>query len=194
MLTLTKGRKLVKLARKSIDSHFSKKELNFSQEKKEFSQMQGCFVTLYKNKVLRGCVGYPYPIKKLAEAVVDSAKSAAFSDVRFEPLKKDELDKIKIEISVLTKPELIHERNELPSAIKVGKDGLIVSFSGFSGLLLPQVATEHKLNALEFLRATCAKAGLPPETWLNPLCNIYKFQAQIFSETKPKGRVAETKH
>lgn len=183
MLTKSQGLQLLKLARKSIESFFDKKPLKFEKEKKEFPKKQGIFVTLTKNHELRGCIGFPYPTKPLAEAVVEAAQSAAFSDPRFAPLAKQELPKIKIEISVLTEPQLIQAApQELPQAIKIGDDGLIVMFAGFSGLLLPQVAPEQKWDSLEFLRGTCIKAGLPAETWLNPACQIYKFQAQIFSE------------
>ena len=183
MLTATQGKALVKLARKAIESVFSKKKLDYAKEKKEFSKKLGVFVTIHKNKELRGCVGFPYPVKPLAEAVVEVAKSAAFSDGRFPPLVESELKKIDMEISVLTEPELIQaEHHELPEKIKIGTDGLIVQFAGFSGLLLPQVAKEQKWNAVDFLRGVCVKAGLPAETWLNPACKMFKFQAQIFNE------------
>lgn len=196
MLTKNEGEKLVKLARKAIESVFKKKELKFEKEKKEFSGKRGVFVTLmeWPSHELRGCVGFPYPAKPLADAVVEAAKAAAFGDTRFMPLTEKELNHIVIEISVLTEPALIRAiPQELPHEIKIGKDGLIAQFSGFSGLLLPQVAPEQKWDSLEFLRGTCVKAGLPAETWLNPNCRIYKFQAQIFSEEKPKGKVIEKK-
>lgn len=185
MLTKVQEKQLLNLARKAIESYFDKKTLKFEKEKKEFPKKQGVFVTLTENHELRGCIGFPYPVKPLADAIVEAAQSAAFSDPRFAPLKKAELPKIKIEISVLTEPQLIQvSPQELPRAIKIGEDGLIIMFAGFSGLLLPQVAPEQKWDSLEFLRGTCIKAGLPAETWLNPACQIYKFQAQIFSEKK----------
>ncbi|UCD20545.1 MAG: TIGR00296 family protein [archaeon] len=192
MLTLTQGRKLVKLARKSIDFWFKKKQLHFSEEKKLFKRPQGVFITLntYPKKQLRGCIGFPYPSLPLAEAVFQTSRSAAFSDPRFDPITEKEFKKIIIEVSVLTVPEQIHATGtQIPNEIQIGKDGLIVQFSGHSGLLLPQVAKEYKWTPMDFLRATCNKAGLPSEIWLNPQTRIYKFQAQIFSEKKPKGAV-----
>lgn len=196
MLTLQQGKKLVKLARKSIESWFTKEQLDFSKEKKEFHELRGVFVTLHSwpSKELRGCIGFPYPVLPLAEAVFQAARSAAFSDPRFKPLEEKELDKITIEVSVLTKPQLIQATgNKIPQQIEIGKDGLIIHFAGHSGLLLPQVAEELKWNAIDFLRGVCNKAGLPAETWLNPQARIYKFQAEIFSETKPKGTVKKHK-
>ncbi len=187
MLTKTRGKRLLRLARKAIESHFGKK-LFYSEEKKEFKKEQGVFVTLTKHGELRGCIGFPYPVMPLADAIVEAAKAAASSDPRFPPLGKEELKSIKIEVSVLTVPEEIHATGEeILKEIKIGKDGLIVRMEGFSGLLLPQVAHEFKWNALEFLEATCNKAGLQPNSWMSSQCHIFKFQAQIFSEGKTKS-------
>ena len=124
----------------------------------------------------------------MADAVVEAAKAAAFADPRFLPLKQEEISKIKLEISVLTEPkEILVKGQDILKEIKIGEDGLIMQFSGFSGLLLPQVAVEQKWNVLDFLRATCSKAGLPSEIWMNPNAHIYKFQAQVFSEEKIKA-------
>ncbi len=192
MLNLDQDTRLIKLARKSIESHFSGQKFDFEDEKKEFNKKLGVFVTINKfpSHELRGCIGFPYPTKILAEAVVASSKHAAFSDPRFAPLDKKDLDKIVIEISVLTEPKEIKIKGQaILQEIKIGRDGLIIQFSDYSGLLLPQVAPEQKWNVLEFLRGTCIKAGLPSEIWLNPVCKIFKFQAQIFSEKEPNGKI-----
>ena len=187
-MKINQGKKLLKLARKSLETVFLKKELKFSQEKKEFSKPRGVFVTLTLDGELRGCIGFPYPIKPLAEAVAEASRAAAFGDPRFKTLDKEELKKIKIEISVLTMPEEIFVKGHaMADEIKIGRDGLIVQFSGFSGLLLPQVAKEQEWNSLQFLEAACTKAGLPGNSWLNPNCHVFKFQAEIFSE-KGKGK------
>ena len=187
MLTQAQGKKLLRLARNSIKYHFQGKELSYAPEHREFKEEQGVFVTLTKHGDLRGCIGFPYPIKSLSDAIVEAAKAAAFQDTRFMPLQEKELPIIKIEISVLTVPQEIHIKGpDILKEIKIGEDGLIIQFSGFSGLLLPQVAKEHKWNALQFIEATCHKAGLTNNAWLNPQCHIFKFQAQIFSEEKKK--------
>jgi AmmeMemoRadiSam system protein A len=177
-------KKLLKLARNSIESYFSKKDYDFSKDKKEFKEKQGVFVTLKtREEELRGCIGFPYPILPLSEAIFQAARAAAFSDPRFFPLSKEELENIKIEISVLSVPEEIKcEKEKLLDDIRIGKDGLIVQLGGFSGLLLPQVALEWRWNSLEFLENCCDKAGLDRDEWKEKDCKIFKFQAQIFSE------------
>ena len=76
------------------------------------------------------------------------------------------------------------EQVEDLSEIVVGKHGLLISSRGRSGLLLPQVATEQGWDRDTFLAHTCLKAGLPWDEWKNPRAEVYRFEAQIFSEEK----------
>ena len=195
MLSLEQGAGLVKLARKAIESRFSIIKLKVDKDIKEmFSDVMGCFVTLHKEGLLRGCIGYPEPIMPLYEGIVSAAENAAFKDPRIPPLEKKELDEINVEISVLTKPKRIDVRNpeDYPKQIVVGRDGLIVRSTFSSGLLLPQVATEYRWNALTFLRQTCVKANLKPEDWRDfDLVRVYKFQSHVYGETSPKGEVIQ---
>jgi len=141
---------------------------------------------------LRGCVGFPYPIKRLSDAIQEAAVAAASEDPRFPPVGEEELDSILVEVSILTPPQdLTVPRLEIPSHLRVGHDGLIISNSYTSGLLLPQVATEFGMDQAEFLSQACMKAGLPPDAWLDPTTRIQIFQAEIFSEKKPGGEVAK---
>ena len=171
------GSNLLKLARESIEEEFSRVTPELPKGK-EFNQARGVFVTLWKNKELRGCIGFPLPIYSISEAVYKAGKSAAFEDSRFDKLEEKELKNIKIEISVLTIPQDVKDTSE----IKIGRDGLICNYLGYSGLLLPQVATENKMNRIQFLEALASKAGLPKETWQNKNFKIKRFQAQIFRE------------
>jgi uncharacterized protein len=183
MLNKKQGERLLKLARDSIESYFSGKKINLESYIKEFKEKQGIFVTLHKNKELRGCIGFPYPFLPLSDAVFQAARAAAFDDPRFEPLGKEELKEIMIEISVLSVPEEIKCKKErIPDEIKIGEDGLIIQFRASSGLLLPQVATEYNWNSLEFLEACCEKASLKKGDWKEKDCSVFKFQAQIFCE------------
>ena len=92
---------LLKLARNSLETHF-KDEDPYTAECSRLTQLRGCFVTLHKNKKLRGCIGFPKPILPLFEQIITATKAAAFEDSRFEPLEEEELKDIIIEISILT--------------------------------------------------------------------------------------------
>ncbi len=168
---------LLKIARKAIeDPNFIPKEIP-----EEAKEKRGVFVTITKNGKLRGCIGFPLPVYPLWEGIIKAARAAAYNDPRFPPLDPSEFKDIKIEISILTVPkELKGDPKDFPKKVKIGKDGLIVKYDGYSGLLLPQVATEFGLNSKEFLDETCLKAGLPPGCW--KYAKVYKFQAEIISE------------
>lgn len=191
--SLEQAAELIKLARQSIELEFSENLENKQielPEGKQFKQARGVFVTLltWPKKELRGCIGVPYPDLPVAKAIRQAASSAAFSDPRFLSIQKEELDKIIIEISILSP---IQQCKDVSKEVKIGEDGLICSYVGYSGLLLPQVAIEHKKTKLEFIEATCKKAGLPKDIWQNKNCKFYKFQAQIFCEEEPCGKVIE---
>jgi len=171
------GKILLKLARDSIMEEFNSVKPELPTDKK-FRQARGVFVTLTENGKLRGCIGFPYPNFALNSAVYKAAKEAAFSDSRFKKITENQMNNIKIEISILSSPIEIKDIKE----IKVGVDGLICNFMGMSGLLLPQVAIEFKLDRIGFLEALCNKAGLPKDNWQNDNFKLWKFQAEIFSE------------
>jgi len=195
-VNLEQGAYLVQLARRAIEGYFAEgKKIVPDKSGGALSEKRGVFVTLesYPSRELRGCIGYPLPIKELAPAVVDSALSAAFDDPRFPPLEKAELEKTLIELSVLSLPEEIKVKSseEYPKKIKVGRDGLIINYGYASGLLLPQVPVEWNWNEREFLSHLCEKAGLPREMWRSPSVKIQRFQASIFAEEKPGGKVRE---
>lgn len=159
------------------------------------SKEAGVFVTLkrynYEGNTLRGCIGIPYPVKPLLEALIESSRNAAFEDPRFPPVKKDEVSSVLIEVSVLTPPKkiIVDSPKKYPEKINVGDDGLIISRGYRRGLLLPQVPLDWGWDSEEFLAQLCFKAGLPPDSWLMKETDIYSFQAIIFAEETPGGRV-----
>lgn len=188
------GRKAVMLARSAIDSRVSGKGTQGTPDEAPFSELRGVFVTINRAEQvpdrLRGCIGFPYPVKPLGVAIRDAAVAAATEDPRFPPVVKSELGSVVVEVSILTPPEPLSVQNrlDLPSRVRIGQDGLIVSRHGFSGLLLPQVATEFGMDQTEFLSQACMKAGLPPDSWLDGETEVQTFQAEIFAEEAPRGK------
>jgi hypothetical protein len=177
---------VLKLAREAIENYVKTgKRIPVPKEyPKELEGKRGVFVTIYKNpKELRGCIGLPYPQQPLIEGIIEAACEAC-EDPRFPPLSKEELKDIFIEVSVLTKPELIKVKNskEYLKEIKIGKYGLILINGSSGGLFLPQVPVEQKWNCEQYLENLCYKAGLTSDIWLDPLTKIYKFETKIFSE------------
>lgn len=137
----------------------------------------GAFVTLHNQGRLRGCIGLFSATQPLHETICDMAYSAAFKDPRFPPLSAAELRQIDLEISVLSPLRKIADINE----IEVGKHGIYITKGFNRGVLLPQVAVEHKWNKFTFLEQTCYKAGLSGNSWQSG-ADVYVFTAVIFGE------------
>lgn len=170
---------LLEIARKALEEYVRNgTALPGDVKEKSLVEKRGAFVTLTKNGVLRGCIGYIQPVAPLYKAISDMAIAASSRDPRFPPVMQKELKDIHIEISVLSPLKLVSDINE----VEVGKHGLYMTRGNNSGLLLPQVATEHGWKREEFLSQTCVKAGLPAQAWKDKGIRIYTFSAQVFSE------------
>jgi len=170
---------LLKIARKTLEEYVKNGNVpNADIKESMLLEKRGAFVTLTKRSALRGCIGYIQPVAPLYKSVSDMAIAASTRDPRFPPVSQEELKDIHIEISVLSPLKMITDTNE----IEVGKHGLYMTRGNNAGLLLPQVATEHRWTREEFLRQTCIKAGLPTQAWKDNGTQIYTFTAQIFSE------------
>ncbi len=159
----------------------------------------GLFVTLYgrfnnKNE-LRGCIGHIVPNSEVPTSIIDIAIKAATQDPRFYPVKEHELRNIVFEVSFLSEPRIINtkEKYEYFNKIKIGRDGLILESNYGLGVLLPQVAVEHKWNVEQYLVNLCAKTGAPSNSWLLPSSKIFRFETFIFSEKEPYGEIIKIK-
>ncbi|HDR06556.1 MAG TPA: AmmeMemoRadiSam system protein B [Candidatus Coatesbacteria bacterium] len=171
-------RALLRLAREALENHFAgEKPPEPKAPSARLKEKRGAFVTLTEEGRLRGCIGYVEPVVPLWRAVREMAVAAATGDPRFSPVSPDELERLRIEISVLS--PLTECRD--PGRVTVGRHGLIVRRGGRSGLLLPQVPQEQGWDREEFLAHTCLKAGLGPEDWKSG-AELYTFTAQVFGE------------
>jgi AmmeMemoRadiSam system protein A len=165
---------LLKFAHQVLRKHLNgdKIDVDISEISKE---KYAIFVTLYKNDELRGCIGTLEPELPLISGIEKYTLLAAFHDSRFSPVKKDELDNLKIEISILTKPKLVGSYRE----ISFGKDGVVVEDfqSGEKSVFLPDVA-QYFDNLKDFMEELCSqKLGREKDFYLNPNARIYVFQA-----------------
>ncbi len=171
-------KELLTLARKSIEHYLKNGEfLTCETSNSKFLEKKGVFVTLKERGELRGCIGFVEPVYPLSQAVIQCAVYAAVQDPRFPPVKLSELDKIKVEISILSRAEPVKNISE----IKVGQHGLLIQQNGRSGLLLPQVATELGWDRATFLKEVCRKAGLPDQAWKKS-GSLFKFESLVFGE------------
>ena len=186
------GIMLVQEARRAASAHISGMPKKFLLDAKKFLPTRGIFVTIskYPSHELRGCIGFIDSPLPLFQSVVEASIAASSQDSRFEPIGAGELESCVFEVSVLTPPKPLRGSLEQKiKSIKIGRDGLILQYGSACALLLPQVAVEWNFSQKEFLEALCEKAGLPRDMYKSASAKIYSFQAQIFCESSPNGKI-----
>ncbi len=142
-------------------------------------QQSGAFVTIRSQGELRGCIGYIESERPLAETIAEVAVKAATEDPRFPPMTFAEFASASIEISILSPLKRVAG----PDDIIVGTHGVVVVLGMRRGLLLPQVAIEHRFDSEAFLSAAMRKGGIPSSMSRLPEVEIYVFEAEVVQET-----------
>ena len=176
-LTDAEKHRLLELARTALEEAVRYGRMSEAVEPEEALRTPcGAFVTLYKGRHLRGCIGHIEALRPLYVTVRECAKAAALDDPRFDPVTPVELPSLRLDISVLS--PLVEVA---PQDVEVGRHGLLISHGVRRGLLLPQVAVEWNWDRERFLKETCLKAGLPPDAWQHG-ARIQAFTAQVLKE------------
>ena len=199
------GEYLVKLARRTIDTYLkSKIKIKLPKDApKDLMDQSGVFVTLHRidqgdKPILRGCIGrIQSPGSTLLQSTIDSAIDAIIHDYRFPNVTLSELDKITVEITILTVPEKITVKDpkDYFNIIEIGRHGLIAERSSIQrGLLLPQVPVQQGWNVQMYLDSVCQKAGLPSNAWQDLDTSISSFEGFIFAELSPNGAIELKTH
>jgi uncharacterized protein len=178
MLTDSEKRQLIEIARHSVFATVGA-ECRAPLPDVPLPSASGVFVTIKRHGELRGCLGTLSGVDELAREVARCAADSAQEDPRFSPVTRDEVPDLSFEISVLGPLEKIDPHD--PSAIAIGRHGLVVEQGRHRGLLLPQVATEWEWTREQFLRQTCLKAGLPYDAWQHGAA-VFRFEAEVFGE------------
>lgn len=153
---------LVQLARRTIDAYVrSGRRLKPDEAPPGIrGEPAGAFVTLHRASTgdLRGCIGTIEATQEsLIKEVIGNAISAATRDPRFPPVAPDELDDLRIDVSLLYPAEPIHSTNELDPKTY----GVIVQRGWRRGLLLPNI--EGIDDAETQVRYARMKAGIGPD-------------------------------
>ena len=169
--------RLLQLARQALEARVRKMMPPDIEKGGAFDLKCGAFVTIYCRGELRGCLGRVDVETPLAETIIHLAAVVSDSDPRFDPVLLRDLWDITLEISVLTPEREIQSIEE----IEIGTHGVVIEQGHRRGLLLPQVATEHRWDRTTFLKHVCQKAFLPPDAWTRG-ARILIFEAQVFAE------------
>ena len=176
----TKEKKeLLEKARNSIKTYVitgNKGDLVPPESNGILNEITGAFVSVYIEGKLRGCIGGFAQKKTLNELVQEMAVSACH-DRRFEPVSPEELDKMDLEISVLSPLKKINS----PDEIELGKHGIYIKDGLYSGTFLPQVALKTGWTLEEFLgHCSRDKAGLGWSGWKK--ADVFTYEAIVFRD------------
>ncbi|MBC7228739.1 MAG: AmmeMemoRadiSam system protein B [Thermoflexales bacterium] len=177
-LTPARREALLALARRTLESHLTDGTIPaYETDDPHLLRPSGAFVTVREDGELRGCIGHLRADTPLYRVVQEMAVAAATEDPRFPPLTREELARVRLEISVLSPFRRLTD----PAQIEVGTHGLLILKGGQQGLLLPQVAVEEGWDREAFLEGLCRKAGLPAGCWREG-ATLYAFTAVVFGE------------
>lgn len=166
-----------KLAKKTVKRYLENKEKISTSDsglEKLLSQKGGVFVTINKNKKLRGCIGTLEATKEnLANEIISSAISAC-KDPRFSPIKREEFPNLTFEVNILSKKEPVPK--EKINEINPQKEGVIVKSGLRRGLLLPNIEgidSPQKQISVALKKAKIKK---------NEDYQIFKFKTESYEE------------
>ena len=177
---------LLDLARKtltSVTAGGSLPEVAAKDVPPRLTEKKACFVTLTKGGALRGCIGHLMAMEPLHQAVAENARNAALRDPRFPTVAPDELDKIKIEISVLTDPQPLpfSSPDDLLNKLHPNEDGVLLHIGPRTATFLPQVWAQIP-DKVEFLNHLSQKAGCEATAWRGPDVSVSIYYVECFEE------------
>jgi len=185
-LTPQEGQILLTTARQAIENHLNGETIppiRLEDYPSGIKEKGACFVTLTINGILRGCIGSIEASQPLIKDVQDRAIGAAFEDPRFPGLKLNEYPDLKIEVSCLTKPEILQysTTDDLVNKLRPGIDGVILKHNFRRATFLPQV-WEQLPDPELFLGRLCIKMGLDLSAWKDHHLDVEIYQAEKFIE------------
>lgn len=178
-----RGRLLTALARAAIIQGFGSPEASLSHP--EWLDRSGAvFVTLTQNGELRGCIGTLEAHRPLIRDLEENARLAAFGDPRFQPLSRGELERTRVEVSVLSRPEPMSFADEADALrqLRPGVDGVILEYGWHRATFLPQV-WEQLPEPRQFMAQLKRKAGLATDFWADGV-RLSRYAVEKFKESE----------
>jgi len=185
-LSLEEQQTLLRLAREAMEQGVRGKKLpplDNASLSVHLNEQGASFITLTIRGELRGCIGALEPHQSLAQDVREHAIAAALEDPRFPPVREDELSRINIEVSRLTRPMLLayQDAADLLTKLRPHVDGVILRDGLRRATFLPQV-WEKLPDPAEFLNNLCYKMGTNQNAWRNKHLDVYIYQVEEFHE------------
>ena len=183
MLSSDEGMTALRLARGAVEYAVAKKPKPPRDQTPVFGEKRGVFVTLTENGCLRGCIGLPYPVMPLGDAIEHAGAAAALEDPRFPPVQKEELPRIRIEVTVLTVPECL-EGQPGAAAGPGNRRKTRAYHPGHGNERPPAPAGGHRipLGCKNIPRSYLHESGTPRRLLEVPHVEVLTFEGQIFTE------------
>jgi hypothetical protein len=178
---MMRGLTLLALARAAVDESLDGPKVQVPREP-WLAQPGACFVTLRKDGELRGCIGSIEAHRPLSEDVLENARGAAHRDPRFPPLRRNELDAVRFEVSLLSALERVEVETEQEALEKLrpGVDGVMLQWGSHRGVFIPKM-WQQLPDPVQFLSFLRKKAGLPRGEWLSGT-RMWRFTAEDWAE------------
>ena len=194
----THRNELIRLARASVVEGFADRPWPAKPPGSEtcataLQALRGSFVTLRRQKQLRGCCGTVTATRSLYDDVWQNAWAAAFADPRFSPLAADEWPEINVHLSVLSPLEIMHVANEqeLIAQLRPNIDGLLLERDDSRATFLPDV-WEQVPDPVDFVRHLKQKAGWPAAGWSWQI-KVWRYTTESFGEPTHENGIGSKK-
>lgn len=160
-------------------------EVDESSLSSRLLRRESAFVTLSVDGELRGCMIDSFEAEDpLYRNVLSSTILAASEDERFPIVTPEEVEDIRIAISLLTPPERLafEDPDELLARLQPGVDGVMLTINGATSTYLPDVWKTFP-DPSEFLSRLSEKAGLSADRWREtPYPTIETYRVFRFEE------------
>lgn len=184
------GTELLRIARRSIEyglEHGKPLPVRVDILSGALAEPAATFTTLKLDGQLRGCCGMLEAVRPLGEDVAYTAFQAAFRDTRFDPLRRDELDRVRLDVSVLSPPEpmTVLDEADLFEQLVPGEDGLVIVEGASRATFLPKV-WESLPDPRQFVTALKTKCGLPGDYWSEQL-RFFRYATTSYAEPPQAG-------
>jgi AmmeMemoRadiSam system protein A len=148
------------------------------------TRMESAFVSLYVDGDLRGCMIDQFePHEPLFANVIGNLQLAA-ADVRFEPLREDEVQRTRIKVSIVhdLEPVRFAAPEELADTLSRRQQGVVLDVEGEVASYLPHV-WETFPDPEEFLSQLCIKVGWSEDRWrVEPYPLVHTYRVYEFAE------------
>jgi len=184
MMSKKVQKELLRIARASIESKLEHKDYvpDYTDLSDDCFDKLGVYVTLIEDNFLKSTAGFIDASKEVYIGVQEAALNAAFYTTKYKRTSKSDMDKIVIEISILTEPKKLDYKDSQDLLGKLNtRMGLILKEGMHKQVFLPTMWRMYP-DKETFLDRLCSEAGMQERSWMRVPLNIHFFYTESFAE------------